>query len=495
MPSEPGSEALKEFGAEIVEPYPSLIESMRAVGYSLPAAVADIVDNSIAAGASTVWIQFQWQGEQSYFTLLDDGCGMSKDELVEALRPGTGNPLADRKEGDLGRFGLGLKTASFSQCRRLSVISRKKDCLSDYRTWDLDYVEESAAWQILRYLANPALEGLLDGKTSGTVVIWEKPDRIIYDQDLRLISEKKFLEFIRETEEHLAMVFHRFIETDRLSIRINGRTVEPWDPFLREIPGTQTFPAETLAGGEVKVIGYVLPFELKLSSELRKRAEGTNGWTAQQGFYIYRMDRMLVSGDWLHLFRKTEFARLARIMMDMEPSLDSAWQLDIRKSMAIPPRGFHDQLKIYAQGVRSAAIEVYRHRGKQKQRKSTGAGFEFAWIIEQQNGREIPRINRDHTLVRDVLDSLGPDKKKLRRLLSLLEMTLPTSVIAMSEVQQVDEPAAPVPEPEEDEVLDLMKAAYKKLRAEGLTRKKALEALYFIDPFPEYPHLVEHLEE
>jgi len=495
MPNDNQDESLSAYGAELIEPYPSLIESMRAVGYSLPAAIADIIDNSIAARATSVRINFHWKEEHSYFTLLDDGHGMNTDELVEALRPGTGNPLADRKAGDLGRFGLGLKTASFSQCRRLSVVSKKEGFPIDYRTWDLDYVETAKAWQILRYLSDAGLERLLDDKPGGTLIIWEKPDRIIYDQDRRLISEKKFLEFIRDTEEHLAMVFHRFIETGRISIRINGRTVEPWDPFLREIPGTQTFPAETLAGGEVKVIGYVLPYELKLSAELRKRAEGSNGWTAQQGFYIYRMDRMLVSGDWLRLFRKTEFARLARIMMDIEPSLDSAWQLDIRKSMAIPPRGFHDQLKTYAHRVRSAAIEVYRHRGKQKQRQSSGAGIEFAWIIEKQNGREIPKINGDHTLIRDVMDSLGPDKKKLRRLLSLLEMTLPLSVIAMSEVQQVDEPAAPAPEPGEDEVLDLMKAAYKKLKAEGLTRKKALERLYFIDPFPEYPHLVERLEE
>ena len=100
----------------------SMIETFRAIGYSIEAAVADIIDNSISARAKNIWINFEWEGSETWLAVKDDGSGMNNDELVQAMRPDSKNPLDDRSTKDLGRFGLGLKTASFSQCRLLSVI-------------------------------------------------------------------------------------------------------------------------------------------------------------------------------------------------------------------------------------------------------------------------------------------------------------------------------------------------------------------------------------
>ena len=128
--------------AEAVPEASSMIETFRAIGYSLESAVADIVDNSISASAKNIWIHFDWQGSQTCFLIKDDGNGMDNNELIQAMRPGSKNPLDDRSNKDLGSFGLGLKTASFSQCRKLTVISKKQNDETNFWTWDLDFVKE-----------------------------------------------------------------------------------------------------------------------------------------------------------------------------------------------------------------------------------------------------------------------------------------------------------------------------------------------------------------
>src|SRR5258708_3144611 len=118
-------EQLKQFEGEDATPHAgNMIEDFRSIGYSLQTAIADIVDNSIAAKEKNIWIDLEWNGENTAVIITDDGIGMSKDELINAMRPGSKNPLADRSSEDLGRFGLGLKTASFSQCRILTVATK-----------------------------------------------------------------------------------------------------------------------------------------------------------------------------------------------------------------------------------------------------------------------------------------------------------------------------------------------------------------------------------
>ncbi len=210
-----------------------MIETFRAIGYSIEAAVADIIDNSISAGAKNIWINFDWLGEGTWLSIKDDGSGMNNDELVQALRPGSKNPLEDRGSKDLGRFGLGLKTSSFSQCRRLSVISKREGFNHVYWTWDLDFVKHSQKWELLKYLPDQRLEETISELTSGTIVVWNDIDRLV--SNLKIDDNKsldKFLQIMEQVKKHLAMVFHRFIESGKVKIFFQERLVEPWNPYL-----------------------------------------------------------------------------------------------------------------------------------------------------------------------------------------------------------------------------------------------------------------------
>ena len=222
---------------DIVQPRASaMIESFRDLGYNLPTAIADLMDNSITASAKNIWLNFCWNGSGSYVAIRDDGCGMAALELVNAMRLGSQNPLQIRTAGDLGRFGLGLKTASFSQCRRLTVASRTSGSEIAVRRWDLDHVNQTDQWQLLHSAALGSEGKLVDlqDMEHGTIVLWECLDRIV--GDAKVDSEKAqdaFLEDVEDVEKHLAMVFHRFLEKrDRLKICINNRSVEPWGAIL-----------------------------------------------------------------------------------------------------------------------------------------------------------------------------------------------------------------------------------------------------------------------
>jgi len=185
---------------------------------------------------------------------------------------------------------------------------------------------------------------------------------------------------------------------------------------------------------------------------------------------------------------------LARIMIEIDTGLDFSWQLDIRKSRAIPPKMLRAELKQYANEVIKIATEVFSHRGKLKLRKSGRTEFEFAWITYQEEDREYYRINRKHPLVRAVLDHAKSSKKEIEQLLKLLEITLPIPAIVLNESKYSDQGGEKKMPAKDDEVLEMMKLIYNRLLNEGYTRKKAREELLYIDPFIDYPHLAESLD-
>lgn len=205
-----------------------MIEALRGLGYNTATALADIIDNSISAGARKVELVFHWQGMDSYIVVRDNGCGMSAAELDIAMRLGVKNPLTQRSGHDLGRFGLGLKTASFSQCRRLTVSS-KKEGITNVLRWDLDILAASTddGWYLLEGADAGSQAALANAEPEihGTVVLWEVLDRIVTPG----YGEKDFLNLIDGVEQHLGMVFHRFLEgglPDSLS-RSMGAKLKP----------------------------------------------------------------------------------------------------------------------------------------------------------------------------------------------------------------------------------------------------------------------------
>ena len=473
----------------------SMIETFRAIGYSIEAAVADIIDNSISASAKNVWINFEWKGAETWIAIKDDGLGMNNDELIQALRPGSKNPLDERGAKDLGRFGLGLKTASFSQCRQLSALSKKENYHSVYWTWDLDFVKETGQWDLIQYLPHEEhFIKQINELKSGTIIIWNLLDRLVKDfntDDTKALD--KFLEIMEMVKKHLAMVFHRFVESGKVAIHFQDRKIEAWNPFLNTEIATQAFPEEPLQSRQVIVKGYVLPHKSKISEEIYKAAEGTRGWNEQQGFYIYRNERMLLAGDWLGLFRKEEHYKLARIQIDIPNSLDAEWQIDIKKSIARPPMILKDQLRSYASQVRARAVEVYRHKGKSV-RQLQGQQFVPLWIDHKKGDKWHYKINRDSPVIQNIkeLAETKPENA-IENLLRIIEETIPTKSIYIREAEEPESIGKPFDGHENENIRKIMKQMYDNLISQGKTDEDARSIISLIDPFQHFPHFLDLL--
>lgn len=473
----------------------SMIETFRAIGYSIETAIADIVDNSISAGAKNIWVNFEWLGSGTWISVKDDGCGMDNDELIQAMRPGSKNPLEDRGSKDLGRFGLGLKTASFSQCKRLSVISKKVNYESVFWTWDLDFVNKTGNWDLLRYLPDGNFETEINQLNSGTIVIWNELDRLV--KDFKKDDENaldKFLQTMMHVKKHLAMVFHRFIENGKIKVIYQERPIEAWNPFMPYGLATQGFPEEPLFNGKVVVKGYVLPHKSKLSDDKFKEAEGPKGWNEQQGFYIYRNERLLLAGDWLGMFRKEEHYKLARIEINLPNSLDSEWQIDIKKSVARPPFYLRDQLKAYASKVRAQAVEVYRHRGKNV-KIYAGQKFVPLWIDHKRGDKWYYVINRKHPLIEKIKEMAnGKPEKAIETLLRFIEETIPVKSIYIKEAEEPEAQGKPFEGIRHDEIFTLMKKIYDSYIDQGKSVEEAKATIENLEPFNLYPEEISKLD-
>jgi hypothetical protein len=485
-----------DFEKAQADPEPSsMIETFRAIGYSIEAAVADIIDNSISAGAKNIWINLDWKGSETWLSVKDDGTGMDNDELIQAMRPGSKNPLEDRSAKDLGRFGLGLKTASFSQCRMLSVISKKGNSEISYWTWDLDFVNQSGKWNLVKYLPDELkYQNELNQMNSGTIVVWNDIDRLVknfHSDDEKALD--KFMLIMELVKKHLAMVFHRFIESNKIRIWFQGREIIAWDPFFIDKDATQPSPEDPLCNGKIKVRGFVLPHKSKLTEDEFRLAEGPKGWNEQQGFYIYRNERLLLAGDWLGMFRKEEHFKLARIRVDLPNTLDAEWQIDIKKSVARPPLVLRDILKAYASKIRAKAVEVYRHKGQILQRKYGSMQFQPVWHEKLRHGKRFYSINRDHPILTNILESFKDHHSELNELLRYIEETVPVPLITIKESEQPENQGSPFEGIDQEILQKSMQMMYDRLIQKGKNDEEAKAHIMSIEPFNLFPQLLEYL--
>jgi len=313
----------------------SLIEGHRDFGYSLETALADIIDNAITAGARTVELVANTVTDEPWIALADDGSGMTETELVEAMRLGSKNPKEERGIEDLGRFGLGLKSASFSQCRTLSVLTRHDGTISCAR-WDLDHVARRNDWS-LELIDNPKLvTGHKLLPENGTVVIWEKLDRLNggYMHDRGKRTEHMNAELSR-AEHHLRPVFHRFLKgvEPRLILSLNGRRLEPIDPMASSHVATQKDPEEVLPleKGNILIRCHTLPHHSRMTPEEWEVIGGPEGHLKSQGLYIYRQQRLIIASGWMGLARQAELTKLCRIAVDIPNTMDAEWKIDVKK--------------------------------------------------------------------------------------------------------------------------------------------------------------------
>ena len=407
-----------------------LMESTRSIGYSFESAIADIIDNSISAGSRSVKI-YSTPSADPFVAILDDGSGMSEEELREAMRYGS-DPKLERFEGDLGRFGLGLKMASLSQCRVLTVASKKKNSTSICR-WDLDRVIERNEWTLQIFDVNemsdlPMLRGLCAQK-SGTLVVWEKLDRVPHSQSSIRQSMADNLAIARQ---HLSITFHRFMNEEagaqKISIELNNDKIQPSDPFLSKHPSTEPLPEERIIidGEEVLIKPFILPHPSRIKAADSMLMGGKDNLRRLQGFYIYRNKRLIVPGTWFRLTSTRELRNLARVRVDIPSSLDFLWEVDIKKSSATMPPAFRDAFVQFLSNITSKSERIYNYKG----RRSTGDKRTYVWDRLDCRGEYKYVINRDHPLIHNIKKGLdGVSCKDLDRFLDVVEQAVPFAAI------------------------------------------------------------------
>jgi Histidine kinase-, DNA gyrase B-, and HSP90-like ATPase len=359
---------------ELIPSAHRLITSLRDMGYDFSAAVADVTDNSIEALASKVEVDVHSEGDDSWVRITDNGVGMKPAQIREALRYGTARKYDAKKS--LGKFGLGLKTASMSQCQHLTVASRSNPGRPEIaaHAWDLSHVMATDRWEILEVGRDdhPELWHEPLREHTGTVILWRRLDRILgFKNPYGEMAKKRLAGMCKELEEHLSMVFHRYIagEAGRRKVRItvNGKAVRPWDPFVRQEEGTQRMEPVTLhydhegTLGEILIEPFVVPHQAEFSSpEAHAAAAGPLRWNRQQGFYIYRADRMIQGGGWSNLRTLDEHTKLARVALSFDPRLDDAFRINVAKMRVQLPRQLREQFEKAIAPVIKAAQAAYR---------------------------------------------------------------------------------------------------------------------------------------
>ncbi len=483
----------------IVPPDPALVlESLRSIGYSLETAVADIIDNSISAGARH--IHFDTVSDGEYIMISDDGRGMSESELINALKLGSADPLEDRNVSDLGRFGLGLKLASLSHCRKLTVASKSADSPVSIRQWDLDVIRKSGEWVLLEPDISdyPRIKEKLGGLEHGTVVYWEHIDRFVKDNKNVISSREEknwYAKQIRTVVLHLSMVFHRFLEEGDLSIILpDGSSVEPWDPFLSDHVARKPLASETAVPG-IAVYPYILPHKSKFrnTTEYEAAAGPMKTWVRAQGFYVYRGKRLITAGSWLGLkgFTKSHETDLARIRLDISNDEDAEWMLDVKKSAVKIPRKYRDYLEKIARLTRDEARKVRLYRGKVSRREHPG-DYKFLWTMDKNRNGEIRyKINRQHPVIENLLgEETLDDPVKIDRILCLIEETVPTQGIILEEMKNPDSVPEPFNDMEATHIRLLLETAISVLKLDELPFEEKRAKLLSMEPFSEYEQMV-----
>lgn len=476
-----------------VAPDPHLMESMRAVGYTLETAIADIVDNSITAGATQVDIRFA-ASPQARIGIIDNGSGMDEVELVQAMRLAGRPPSTVRGPNDLGRFGLGLKTASLSQARSVTVISKQGADLKAVQ-WDLDHLATTGRWalQILNASetqGTPWLE-TLNHYDSGTMVLWEKldqlhapPDQLEWELDARMATARS----------HLALVFHRFADpvtsprAQPLTIRINGATIPRVDPFLTHHKGTQTGQRERIRVGNVwvNVQPYTLPYVSKLRASDKETAQIAGTLRDSQGFYIYRAGRLVLWGTWFKIIPRDELGKLARVQVDVPNTLDHLWALDIKKSSTAPPPEVRRRLAQIAGRIVGPSRRAHKYRG----RADDPGQIRRLWTLIHDRDTFHYEINASHPLVATMSEQLDPSERRmLQTLLRAIEASFPVEdayVRLGSDNTHLSPAVLPA------ELAELVRSLYATT---GRDPKDLARDLATVEPFSTIPNLESFIRE
>ena len=466
-----------------VPPHASaLIESLRDVGYSLQTAVADVIDNSLTAGAKRIELLSDLETDNPSIGILDDGIGMTEHELLEAMRPGTKGPLNERELSDLGRFGLGLKTASFSQCRRLTVLT-KKDRQTSCAVWDLDTVVEKNDWYVefpVDFAVVPWNGQLHD---NGTLVVWEKLDRLL--ETPSGLDKQNLIREIDQTATHIEFVFHRFLagqvpKRTRVKFLLNGRELQPFDPFHSNHIATQIDPREIFQfkGEKIRIQTYTLPHHSKVTELEWEKLGGPEGHVKNQGFYLYRNYRLIMHGTWFGLARQSELTKLARVQIDISNRLDAYWKIDVKKASAQLPPAVRSRLKQLIERISGTSKRIYVKKGTKLATKSNLP----VWERIQDKGQIRYQLRVEHPAFGHFVKNLNSEDSQIfSNLLELISSTLPVDTL-FADLGDSPESVNQIIH-DSDKFAGLVKLTYLGLKENGTSSSDALTMMSVAQPF------------
>jgi len=424
----------------------SNFNAIRSIGYDINRALADVIDNSISAEANNIYIIHYFDERKSKIAILDDGHGMLEEELINAMRLNSKNPEAERGDQDLGRFGLGLKSASLSQSEILTVRTKRDGCDST-AMWDLSESGNIKRDNEYGLILNPDRKDgqfildLLDNVESGTIVLWENLNDEMF---VSANSEKTALNFktiIAQARKYLEMTFHRFIGLGGgLNIHITRFDqfdkpikLKGWDPFLQSSSYTKKLSQEKVDNSNVLITPFILPYHTKISQRENELLDGMYGQLNHQGFYVYRNKRLIIPGTWFNYLTKHNQYNTARIMVDLPNNRDREWMLDISKSEVKPPAADEPKMKSIMRNTCAESKKMLTFKGKARQRKASYSKDAFIWqTIDLREGKKAFTVNKDHPLIDEIMNAVvvKENKKRIKDLITLIEKNLPMLTIA-----------------------------------------------------------------
>lgn len=441
------------------------LESSRDIGYTINTAIGDLIDNSIDAEATEIKVYLDFFNGVSKFLIADNGIGMSKTELQDAMELSCKNPN-DLNANKLGKYGLGMKLSSFAFSRCLKVTSRKQNEISSF-VWDLDDIRESGFYedkvntnQINQYI-----------QTNGTLLEWLNCDK------LQGFDENSMSDLLAGLAFYISETFGRIIEKNTIKIYLNNIIIKSIDPFFSREDKTITFPPEKIVIGSSMNI-LVSPYIVANQKDNKNLSQD------EQGFYIYRNDRLIEKASWLGMFKSNEVSKLARIRIDITSLNDTDLGVNINKTMINKVNPLLKQsLKTIAENARKKSLEYYRVKGKTLKRETKDEQIEYVWLVKDIKGKKEIYINEQHPLVKQFAN------KELRVLLRLLEDTIPLETILSFEKDFNFEISK-----NRESYLKMGRLLLKVKLQEGLSKKDAINYLSTFEPFSTDESLIGVLE-
>lgn len=477
----------------VCAPNPSLLESMRSVGYDLNTAIADIVDNSIAASATRISIRYFDQGEEPYIAIVDDGVGMNEETAFRAMQLAGNSPGEERSSNDLGRFGLGLKTASLSQARSLLVTTMRDGVRTTLR-WDLDSVARTGKWTLEQLNENEVWAALPEKVrdampiSQGTCVLWRNLDKLETLEGRTLRDIDKAMD---ELTKYLALVFHRFThpypsdDIAPIAIDVNGYPLPRRDPFLDDNPAVQKTALQYIGPPGATLRGYTLPYQNRLSDEDRRLLDlgeqRGKTLTDTQGFYVYRAYRLITWGNWFRMLPKKQETKLSRVRVDIPNSLDAEWTLDIKKSQATPPKSVREVMRRYVDRLAKPSRRAQRFRGRRK----SDDPYAPVWdVVNDRDGVFRYEINGSNPFIASFLGTLTDTQRKaFADVAKVLSYTIPYE--DMQSRFAMDKRAGD-PDFDEDQARVFAEQMWALTRSRGLSPEQFVEYFKNTEPMSLY---------